>query len=67
MPYQINGEHYLTATEAAKFLQCSPTTFVKHQKQFHLQAITRPGLGQRKLFRQADLEPILQYRPIEKK
>lgn len=65
MPITVNGEEYLTAGEAAKYLGVSPATFLKFQEDYHLKWLTRPGMGNRKFFRKKDLEPLLQFRPGE--
>lgn len=65
MMVKINNEEYLTAAEAARFLGVSPTTFVKLQKENHLRYMTRRGLGNKKFFKQKDLEPFLEFKPGE--
>ncbi len=66
MSITINGEEYMTAGEAADFLGVSAKTFIKFQEEYKLQAMSRPGLGNRKYFKRKDLEPILEYRPVER-
>jgi hypothetical protein len=63
MSIEIKGEEYLTAGEAARFLSVSAATFTKFQKDYKLQSVSRPGMGQRKFFKKKDLEPLLQFRP----
>lgn len=67
MPTTIHGEEYVIAREAASYLQVSAQTFLKFQKMYHLKAVMRPGLGNRKFFRKKDLDPIFEYRPVEDK
>lgn len=67
MSIEIEGEEYLTATEAAHFLKVAPATFAKFRKDHHSQWMTRPGLGQRKFFKKKDLEEFLKFRPGEEK
>lgn len=66
MPTIINNEEYYTAGEAADYLEVSAKTFIKFQRDYHLKAISRPGEGNRKYFKKSDLEPIRQYRPVER-
>jgi len=63
MIIQINGEDYLMTGDAAKFLGVSMATFRDFQLEYHLQSVSRPGMGQRKFFRKKDLEPLLEFRP----
>ncbi len=61
----IEGEEYLTATEAAHFLKVAPATFANFRRDYKLKWKTRPGMGQRKFFRKADLLQFLEYRTGE--
>ncbi len=65
MIIRIGEEDYLTAGESATFLGVSNAMFTKYQKRYKLKYIKRLGKGQRKFFKQKDLEPLLAYQEFE--
>ncbi len=65
MTLTIEGEEYLTAGESATFLGVSNAMFTKYQKRYKLKYVKRLGRGQRKFFKQKDLEPLLAYQEFE--
>jgi hypothetical protein len=66
---EIDGEEYLTTTQAAKFFNVSPTTFIGFQEDFHLESWSFRGMGNKKFFKKTDLlaiVPQLKYRPSKR-
>jgi len=58
----IDGEEYLNAGDAARYLKVSAASFTKYAKQYKLPYMTRIGGGRSKLFKKKDLdEKLLKY------
>ena len=63
MPLQINGETYLIAAEAARYLGIARETFYKNVKE-RLQPYQH-GILKRVYYRQSDLDRLQSVRPIK--
>lgn len=57
----VNGEELLTVGESATYLNISRTTFDTMLKDRPLPYLRRPGLGNRKFFKKADLGKLIEW------